>query len=61
MVGYTVKIAQMHKRYNAQLKKAKSSKTVLAAFAAHKKAHIRLLKSHLKQEKIQVEKIRKQL
>ena len=45
MAGYTSKVAKIHQTYNAQLKRAKSPKTVSTAFAAHKKAHARLLKS----------------
>ena len=49
MAGYTSKVAKIHQTYNAQLKRAKSPKTVSTAFAAHKKAHARLLKSHLRE------------
>ena len=42
MAGYTSKVAKIHQTYNAQLKRAKSPKTVSTAFAAHKKAHARL-------------------
>ena len=61
MAGYTSQVVQIHKKYNAQLKKAKSSKTVLKAFAAHKKAHTRLLKSHLREEKTIADRLRKTL
>ncbi len=61
MAGYTSKVAKIHKTYNAQLKRAKSPKTVSAAFASHKKAHTRLLKSHLREEKIKADRLRKRL
>ena len=61
MAGYTSKVAKIHQTYNAQLKRAKSPKTVSTAFAAHKKAHARLLKSHLREEKLKADRLRKRL
>lgn len=50
MATYSGQVAAIHKRYSAAAKRASSSKTLMKAFRAHKKAHERLLKSHLRGE-----------
>ncbi len=50
MASYTGQVAAIHKRYNAAAKRAGSSRTLMKAFRAHKKAHERLLKRHLREE-----------
>ena len=56
MATYTGQVAAIHKRYNAAAKRASSSRTLMKAFRAHKKAHERLLKRHLREELTAVKK-----
>lgn len=50
MVTYSSEVAASHKRYSAAVKRARSGSSVMKAFRAHKKAHARLLKKHLREE-----------
>lgn len=50
MASYCTKVTAIHKTYLAAIKRAKSGPVLMRAFRAHKKAHDRLLKSHLREE-----------
>lgn len=50
MATYSSAVSAAHKRYSAAVKRAGSGKAVMKAFSAHKKAHTRLLKKHLREE-----------
>jgi hypothetical protein len=58
MASYTNEVAGIHRQFQASLKRAKSRQAVLNAFWAHKKAHERLLKKHLREEMAQVNRIK---
>ena len=61
MASYTNEVAKIHKQFNSALKRAKTRKAVLSAYWAHKKAHERLLKKHLREEMTQVNKIKNKM
>ena len=61
MASYTNEVAKIHKQFNSALKRAKTRKAVLAAYWAHKKAHERLLKKHLREEMAQVNKVKSKM
>ena len=50
MATYSSQVSALHKQYNAAAKKASSSRTLMKAFRAHKSAHSRVLKRHLREE-----------
>ena len=56
MVSYTAQVAKSHKKFNNDLRKAKTRQACLKAYYRHKKEHESLLKRHLKEELSQVNK-----
>ena len=50
MVTYTAQVAAIHKKFNNEVKKAKTKQALNKAFSQHKKDHERLVKKHLAQE-----------
>ena len=61
MASYTNEVAKIHRQFNTALKRAKSRQTVLNAYWTHKKQHERLLQKHLKEEMVQVNRIKNRL
>ena len=61
MASYTQEVSAIHKKFNAAVKRARSKKSLNAAYSAHKKAHDRLLKKHLREEAAMIEKAKKKL
>ena len=61
MANYTSEVASIHKKFQAQLKKANSRQAVLNAYWKHKADHERLLAKHLKEEMVQVNKIKSKI
>ena len=61
MASYTNEVAKIHRQFAVTLKRAKSRQAVLNAYWSHKKQHERLLKSHLKEEMAQVNRIKNKL
>ena len=50
MVSYTSQVAKSHKKFTAQLSRAKTRQACLNAYWKHKKEHEVLLRRHLKEE-----------
>jgi len=61
MASYTTQVAAIHRQFQAAIKRAKSRQAVLNAYWAHKKAHERLLKIHLREEMAQVTRIKNRM
>lgn len=61
MASYTAQVAEIHKKFNNQLKKAKTRQQVLNVYWKHKAEHEKLLKKHLKEELDQVNKIKNKM
>jgi len=58
MASYTTAVAGIHKQFQTALKRARSRQAVLNAYWAHKKAHEKLLRQHLREEMNQVKRIK---
>ena len=58
MASYASEVASIHKQFNAALKRAKSRQAVLNCYWKHKAQHERILKTHLKEEMAQVNRIK---
>lgn len=56
--SYVRGVGQIHKKYQAALKRAKSRQAVLNAYWKHKKESERLLAKHLKEEMAEVKRIK---
>ena len=56
MVGYTSDVAKSHKKFTTALNRAKTRQACLSAYWKHKKEHEHLLKKHLKEELVEVNK-----
>lgn len=56
--SYVRSVGQIHKKYQAALKRAKSRQAVLNAYWKHKKESERLLAKHLKEEMAEVKRIK---
>ena len=61
MASYTNQVAAIHRQFQAAVKRARTRQAVLNAYWAHKKAHERLLKKHLREEMSQVNKIKNKM
>ena len=61
MANYTSEVAAIHKKFQAQVKKAKSRQAVLNAYWKHKADHERLLAKHLKEEMAYVNKVKSKI
>ena len=58
MASYSAQVASFLKQFQAALKRAKSRQAVLNCYWKHKAQHERLLKTHLKEEMAQVNRIK---
>ncbi|KAF6244582.1 hypothetical protein [Nitrosopumilus sp. b2] len=61
MASYTSEVNAIHKKFNNAVKRAKTKKSLNQAYSAHKKAHERLLKKHLREETAMINKAKKKL
>ena len=61
MTSYTSQVATIHRQFNAALKRAKSRQAVLNAYWTHKAQHEKLLKQHLKEEMVQINRIKSKI
>ena len=61
MASYTNEVASIHRQFQSALKRARSRQAVLNAYWAHKRAHERLLKKHLREELAQVNRIKNRM
>lgn len=58
MASYASQVAAIHKKFNGQVRRAKSRQAVMNAYWKHKADHERLLKRHLREEMALVNKIK---
>ena len=58
MASYANQVAAIHKKFNSQIKKAKTRQAVLNAYWKHKAEHEKLLQKHLKEEMAEVNRIK---
>gem|GEM_PF-291271 len=56
--SYLRGVAEVHRKYHAALKRAKSRQQVLNAYWKHKKESERLLASHLRDEMVEVKRVK---
>jgi hypothetical protein len=61
MASYTNEVAKIHRQFAMALKRARSRQSVLNAYWAHKRQHERLLQKHLREEMMQVNRIKNRL
>jgi len=61
MASYTTEVSAIHKKFNNAVKRAKTKKSLNKAYSVHKKAHERLLKKHLREETVMINKAKKKL
>lgn len=61
MASYANQVAAIHKKFNSQIKNAKTRQAVLNAYWKHKAEHEKLLQKHLKEEMAQVNKIKSKI
>ncbi|MCV0372709.1 MAG: hypothetical protein K5793_04055 [Nitrosarchaeum sp.] len=61
MVSYTAEVSVIHKRFQNAVKRAKSRQSLNKAYSVHKREHQRLLKKHLREEMIMINKAKKKL
>lgn len=61
MVSYTTEVSVIHKRFQNAVKRAKSRQSLNKAYSVHKREHQRLLKKHLREEMIMINKAKKKL
>jgi len=61
MVSYTTEVSGIHKRFQNAVKRAKSRQSLNKAYSVHKREHQRLLKKHLREEMVMINKAKKKL
>ena len=61
MASYSAQVSVIHRQFQNAVKRAKTKKSLNKALAAHKKAHARILKSHLREEERMINKAKKKL
>ncbi len=61
MTSYASQVAAIHKRFNAQIKRAKSRRALQSAYTKHKADHGRILKRHLKEEMATVKRLKNKI
>ncbi|MFQ5781735.1 MAG: hypothetical protein ACE5GR_01610 [Nitrosopumilus sp.] len=61
MAIYSAQVNVIHKQFQNAVKRAKTKKALNKAYSAHKKAHGRILKSHLREEERMINKAKKKL
>ncbi len=52
-------VDQSHRKYNAALKKARSRQSAMNLFWRHKREHEALLRRHLREEMVELNRIKK--
>jgi hypothetical protein len=61
MASYTTEVSVIHKKFQNAVKRAKSKKSLIQAMSQHRKDHERLLKKHLREEAMMIDKAKKKL
>ncbi|MBL7002357.1 MAG: hypothetical protein ISR80_06355, partial [Nitrosopumilus sp.] len=51
----------IHRTFQNSVKRARSAKSLNKAYSVHKKAHARILKTHLREEERMINKAKKKL
>lgn len=54
MASYTSQVAALHKKFGAQVRKARTRKAIAVAYRKHRADHERLLRRHLREERAMV-------
>ncbi len=61
MASYTAEVAKIHKTFNSAVKRARTRGALVKAYNAHSRAHQRIMKKHLREERAQVERAKRKL
>ena len=61
MASYTSQVSAIHRTFQNSVKRARSAKSLNKAYSVHKKAHARILKTHLREEERMINKAKKKL
>ncbi len=61
MSSYSAQVSVISKKFQNAIKRAKTKQTLNKAYSAHKKAHERILKTHLREEIRMINKVKKKL
>ncbi len=61
MASYSAQVNVIHKKFQNAVKRAKTKQTLNKAYSVHKKDHERLLKKHLCEETVMINKAKKKL
>jgi len=56
--GYTKAVTASHRKFQVELKRAKTRQAVMNVYWKHKQEHERMLAKHLKEEMAQVNKVK---
>ena len=61
MTSYAAQVSAIHKKFKNAVKRAKTKQALNKAYSTHKKDHERLLKKHLREETLMINKAKKKL
>jgi hypothetical protein len=61
MASYSAQVNVIHKTFQNAVKRAKTKQSLNKAYSVHKKAHERILKTHLREEIRMINKAKKKL
>ena len=61
MASYSAQVNVIHKKFQNAVKRAKTKQALNKAYSVHKKDHERLLKKHLHEETVMINKAKKKL
>ena len=61
MASYSAQVNVIHKKFENAVKKAKTKQALNKAYIIHKKDHEALLKKHLREETVMINKTKKKL
>ena len=61
MASYSAQVNVIHKTFQNAVKRARTKKSLNKAYTVHKKAHERILKTHLREEIRMINKAKKKL
>ena len=61
MSSYTAQVNVISKKFQNAIKRAKTKQTLNKAYSVHKKDHERILKKHLREEIVMINKAKKKL
>jgi len=61
MASYSAQVNVIHKTFQNAVKRARTKKSLNKAYTVHKKAHARILKTHLNEELRMINKAKKKL